>query len=162
MASLVPANFTDGVLTISDDNSNSATLLGSQGDFAISDLQASGREPEFYQSRGEFTGARRGAAVPVTFSGSMELRDAYGTFMVLGLGLTAGFTSTIASRGDVAGVDIDFSYDYGGTTRDFVLRDCHFVFSISEGSPSTISFSGTCIGNVEVDGNTVITRAAIA
>ena len=39
----IPANFCDGVLTLTDDNANSATLLMSQGDLSFSGLVPDGR-----------------------------------------------------------------------------------------------------------------------
>ena len=52
----IPANFTDGVFTLTDDNSNSATLVMSQGDLSFSNLVPDGRELVVSQSRGATVG----------------------------------------------------------------------------------------------------------
>jgi hypothetical protein len=48
----IPANFTDGSFTITDDAANSATLLMSQGDLTVSGLVPDGRELVVSQSQG--------------------------------------------------------------------------------------------------------------
>ena len=57
----IPANFTDGVFTITDDNSLSATLLMSNGDQALSGLVTYGRAQVVTESRGAVVGLRKGA-----------------------------------------------------------------------------------------------------
>jgi hypothetical protein len=64
----IPANFTDGSFTLTDDNANSATLLMSQGDLSISGLVPDGRELVVSQSQGATVGLRKGQRAYPTIS----------------------------------------------------------------------------------------------
>ena len=90
----IPANFTDGTFSITDDNSNSATLVMSQGDLSFSGLVPDGREAIVSQSRGGTVGIRKGARAYPTISVSAILAAPSAAFQVLALGKTAGFQST--------------------------------------------------------------------
>lgn len=153
----IPANFTDGVFTITDDNSNSATLLMSQGDLSFAGLVPDGRELIVSQSRGATVGVRKGARAYPTISVSAILAGPSAAFQILALGETAGFTSTTVDLGDYAGVDFDFSFDYNAETRDITGEDAVLTaIEITEGETSTISFTFQIVGPVAFDGTTVV------
>jgi hypothetical protein len=155
--SLIPANFTDGVFTITDDNANSATLSLSQGDLSFANLLPDGRELIVSQSRGATVGVRKGARAYPTLSVTAILSAPSDAFQILALGETAGFTSTTVSLGDYAAVDFDFSFDYGAETRDITGEDAVCTgIEITEGEATTIAFSFQIIGPVQIDGTTVV------
>jgi len=153
----IPANFTDGVFTITDDNSNSATLVMSQGDLSFAGLTPDGRELIVSQSRGATVGVRKGARAYPTISVSAILAGPSAAFQILALGETAGFTSTTVDLGDYAAVDFDFSFDYNAETRDITGEDAVLTaIEITEGETSTISFTFQIVGPVAFDGTTVV------
>ena len=153
----IPANFTDGVFTLTDDNSNSATLVMSQGDLSFGGLVPDGRELIVSQSRGATVGARKGARAYPTLSVTAILAGPSAAFQILALGETAGFTSTTVAIGDYAACDFDFSFDYGAETRDITGDDaiCTAI-EITEGETSTISFTFQILGPVQFDGTDVV------
>lgn len=151
--SLIPSNFTDGTLTISDDGGHSATLSLSLGDFAISGLAPAGRAVTKTESRGAVVGARKAARAIPTFSGSATLASPAADFPMLAMGKTAGFVSVVSSIGDAAGVDLAFTANYGAETRSWAIQDVIFTsIEVKEGDPSTITYSGEIIGPVSVTG----------
>jgi hypothetical protein len=155
----IPANFTDGSFTITDDAAgpNSATLLLSQGDLSFSNLVPDGREAIVSQSRGATVGIRKGARAYPTISVSAILAGPSAAFQILALGETAGFTSTTADLGDYAAVDFDFSFDFGAETRDITGEDAFLTaIEITEGETSTISFTFQIAGPVSFDGTAVV------
>lgn len=153
----IPANFTDGVFTITDDNSNSATLVMSQGDLSFAGLTPDGRELIVSQSRGATVGVRKGARAYPTISVSAILAGPSADFQILALGETAGFTSTTVDLGDYAAVDVDFSFDYNAESRDITGEDAVLTaIEITEGETSTISFTFQIVGPVAFDGTTVV------
>lgn len=157
--SLIPSSFSDGVLTITDDGGNSATLQLSAGDTALSGLIASGRTPTIVQSRGRIVGARLGARAEPTITINATLSSPSDAFHLLAWGKTAGFVSTTADIGDVASVDCSFSFNYGAESRKIEMDDCYLQsFDVSEGDVSTVSMTFGIIGPVDVDGVGVITQ----
>tara|TARA_S200002703_G_scaffold140227_2_gene131380 strand:+ start:378 stop:863 length:486 start_codon:yes stop_codon:yes gene_type:complete len=155
----IPANFTDGSFTITDDagTPNSATLLMSQGDLSFSGLVPDGREVIVSQSRGATVGIRKGARAYPTISVSAILAGPSAAFQMLALGETAGFVSTADDLGDYATVDFDFSFDFGAETRDITGEDAILTsVEITEGETSTISFSFQIAGPVSFDGTAVV------
>lgn len=153
----IPANFTDGVFTLTDDNSNSATLVMSQGDLSVGGLVPDGRELIVSQSRGATVGARKGARAYPTVSVSAILAGPSAAFNLLALGETAGFTSTTVDIGDYAACDFDFSFDYGAESRDITGEDAILTsIEITEGETSTISFTFQILGPMAVDGTDVV------
>lgn len=156
----IPANFTDGSFTITDDaggGPNSATLLMSQGDLSFSGLVPDGRELIVSQSRGATVGVRKGARAYPTISVSAILAGPSAAFQVLALGETAGFTSTTEDLGDYAAVDFDFSFDFGSETRSITGDDAVLTsLEITEGETSTISFSFQIVGPVSFDSEVVV------
>ena len=153
----IPANFCDGVFTITDDNSNSATLLMSQGDLSFSNLVPDGRELVVSQSRGATVGVRKGARAYPTISVSAILAGPSAAFQVLALGETAGFTSTTVDIGDYAANDFDFSFDYGAESRDITGEDAVLTsIEITEGDTSTIAFTFQIAGPLSFDGTVVV------
>lgn len=157
--SLIPSSFSDGVLTITDDGGNSATLQLSQGDTAVSGLIDAGRTPTEVQSRGRFVGLRKGARVAPTITINAILSSPSDNFHKLMLGKTAGFVSTSADIGDVATVDGTFSFNYGAESRNLTFDDAYCsAFDIAEGDPSTVSITLTIVGPVEVDGVSIIAQ----
>ncbi len=157
--SLIPSSFSDGVLTITDDGGNSATLQLSQGDQAVSGLIADGRTPTEVQSRGRFVGLRKGARVAPTLTINAILSSPSDAFHLLAWGKTAGFVSTSADIGDVATVDGAWTFNYGAETRRMDMDDMYLQsMDIAEGDPSTVSMTFGVIGPVEVDGVAVITQ----
>lgn len=155
----IPANFTDGAFTITDDAAgpNSATLLLSQGDLSFSNLVPDGREAIVSQSRGATVGIRKGARSYPTISVSAILAGPSAAFQMLALGETVGFTSTTADLGDYAAVDFDFSFDFGAETRDITGEDAFLTaIEITEGETSTISFTFQIAGPVSFDGTAVV------
>ena len=157
--SLIPSSFSDGVLTITDDGGNSATLQLSQGDTAVSGLIDAGRTPTEVQSRGRFVGLRKGARVAPTITINAILSSPSDNFHKLMLGKTAGFVSTSADIGDVATVDGTFTFNYGAETRNVTFDDAYCsAFDIAEGVPSTVSITLTVVCPVEVDGVSIIAQ----
>jgi hypothetical protein len=153
----IPANFTDGVFTLTDDNANSATLLMSQGDLSVSGLVPDGRELIVSQSRGATVGVRKGARAYPTLSVTAILAGPSAAFQILALGETASFTSTSVDLGDYAACDFDFSFDYGAETRDITGEDAVLTgIEITEGETSTISFSFQIVGPMQFDGTDVV------
>jgi hypothetical protein len=155
----IPANFTDGSFTITDDagSPNSATLVMSQGDLSFSNLVPDGRELVVSQSRGATVGVRKGARAYPTISVSAILAGPSAAFQVLALGETAGFTSTTVDLGDYAANDFDFSFDYGAETRSITGDDAVLTsIEVTEGETSTISFSFQIVGPVVFDSETVV------
>jgi len=153
----IPANFCDGVLTLTDDNANSATLLMSQGDLSFSGLVPDGRALIVSQSRGATVGARKGERTYPSISMTAILAGPGAAFQLLALGETAGFTSTTVAIGDYAANDLDFSFDYGAETRDITADDVICTeLTITEGETSTIALTFQILGPVEFDGTSVI------
>lgn len=145
--SAIVANFTDGVFTLTDDNSNSASLALSNGDLQVSGLVPDGREAEVYQSRGATSGVRKGQRVYPTLSVSGQVEGDNQGFHDLAMGLTIGFTSTLADLGDYPANDGDFSFDYGAEARAITMDDLILTsWELQEGSPSTISLSFQIVG----------------
>ena len=157
--SLIPSSFSDGVLTITDDGGNSATLQLSQGDTAVSGLIDAGRAATEVQSRGRFVGLLNGARVAPTITINAILSSPSDNFHRLMLGKTGGFVSTSADIGDVATVDVTFSFNYGAESRNMTFDDAYCsAFDIAEGDPSTVSITLTVVGPVEVDGVSIIAQ----
>lgn len=154
MASDIHANFTDSVTTASDDNSNSATLRFTEGNYSLTGIVPNGRSVDASETQGSNTGLRQGARVYPQISVTAKLTDPSDAFNVLIMGKTAGFTSTTAAKGDAVTVDIDFSFDYGANSRDIVADDCLCTgFDVQEGSPSnTVQMSFIVYGKLTVDG----------
>jgi hypothetical protein len=155
--SAIPANFTDGSITLSDDNSNSATLALANGDAQLSGLVPDGREAEVYQSRGATSGVRKGQRVYPTFTVSAQVEGDNQAFHDLAQGVTAGFTSTLADLGDYPGCDLDFSFDYGAESRDLVADDVILTgWEFQEGSPNTVSMTFQIVGPLTYNGTTYV------
>jgi hypothetical protein len=153
----IPANFTDGVFTITDDNSLSATLLMSNGDQALSGLVTYGRAQVVTESRGAVVGLRKGARAFPTISVSATLAGPAAAFQSLALGKTATAISTTLDIGDLFGVDFNFSFDYGAETRSYSGEDMVLTsMEITEGEVSTISFEFTVYGPLSLDAVVVI------
>ena len=155
--SAIVSNFTDGVFTLTDDNSNSASLALSNGDLQVSGLVPDGREAEVYQSRGATSGVRKGQRVYPTLSVSGQLEGDNQAFHDLAMGVTVGFTSTLAALGDYPANDGDFSFDYGAESRDLVMDDLILTsWELQEGSPSTLSLSFQVVGPISYNGTAYV------
>jgi hypothetical protein len=152
--SAIVSNFTDGVITASDDAGHSATLTLSVGDFSLDGLMPDGRQVTVTESRGAVVGARKAARARPTFTMSATLSSPSAAFQMLVLGETSGFTSVLTSIGDAVGFDLAVSMNYGAESRSFAIQDAMCTgISIKEGDPSTISFSGEILGPVSVTGS---------
>lgn len=148
MSSII-GNFTDGVLTASDDGGHSATLALSMGDFALAGMAPTGRSQDEFQSRGALVGLRQGKRVYPTGSVSGHLASPTDAFNMLVMGNTSGFVSTVLSLGDGKAVDLAYTATYGAETRSWSLQDVVFTRDIQEGDPgNTISYSFTVYGPV--------------
>lgn len=153
----IPANFTDGVVTISDDNSNSATLLMPNGDQSLTGLVPDGRAIEDYQSQGAVVGLRKGERAYPEFTVTAISAAGIEAFKRLALGITATFTSTSVAIGDYPTFDLDYSYDYGAETRDITAQDVALVgMDETAGSPNSVSYTFRIYGPLLIDGETVI------
>jgi len=147
--STVNANFCDGVFTITDDAAHSQTLNLSEGDLTITYDAQGGRQVTVSETRGAVTGVRRAARQIATISMTAKLADPGAPFQTLAMGQTAGYVSTVADLGDARGLDWSFSFPFGAALRSFYGQDLIFgEITITEGDPSTISFSGQIIGPV--------------
>jgi len=145
--STVNANFTDGVLTITDNAGHSATMLLSEGDFNLEYDAQGGREVTISESRGVVTSVRKAKRMLPKFSMSAKLADPGAAFIMLAEGKTAGYVSVTADLGDANGVDWAFTFSYGAQTRSYYGEDAVFgKINPSEGDPSKISFSAEVIG----------------
>ena len=155
--SLVPANFTDGTVTLSDDAGHSESLELSDGDTSISGLLPGGAAMGVYESQGHVIGARAEARAFPTITVKGTLAAPAADFHLLALGKTAGFVSTTADIGDYAANDLDFSFDYGAESRDITADDVVLTdISFEMGTPSTVSFSFQILGPLELDGTSII------
>jgi hypothetical protein len=153
----IPANFTDGSFTLTDDNANSATLLMSQGDLTVSGLVPDGRELVVSQSQGATVGLRKGQRSYPTISVTAILAGPSAAFQIQALGETATFTSTTVDIGDYAANDFDFSFDYAAETRDITGEDAVLTsIEITEGDTSTIAFTFQIVGPMSFDGTAVV------
>ena len=152
----IPASFIDGVVTVTDDNGNSATLDLAAGDLSASGFMPDGKEAQITQSRGAFCGIRKGQRVFPSLSVSAKLATPATDFWKLVHGLTSGFTSVMADLGDYPGFDFDFSFDYLADTRDIVAQDCVCTDWSLDESASTVSFAIQMLGPVTVDSETLI------
>lgn len=145
--STINANFTDGVLTITDNAGHSATLALSEGDLSLEYDAQGGREVTVSESRGVVTAVRKGKRKLGKLTVSAKLADPGEAFVRLAEGKTAGYVSVVADLGDANGVDWSFTFSYGAQTRSYYGDDAVFgAIQISEGDPSKISFSADLIG----------------
>ena len=152
--SAIPANFTDGVVTATDDAGHSATLTLSVGDFALDGLMPDGRQVTVTESRGAVVGARKAARARPTLTMSGTLSSPAASFQMLTMGETAGFSSVLATIGDAVGFDLSVSMNYGAESRSFAFQDVILTgISVKEGDPSTISYSCEILGPVSVTGS---------
>lgn len=149
----IVGNFTDGSVTIDDDNSNSATLAKFLGNCAMANYKPNGRETVVAEAQGALVGLRRGARAYPTFTFSGYCGDFDHAFHRLAAGKTAGFTSTTADIGDKETVDLTFSADYDTDTRTMVAEDCELDdWSYTQGEPAEVSFSFIVRGKLTIDG----------
>ena len=147
--STINANFTDGVLTITDDAAHSQTLGLSEGDFSLTYDAQGGREVTISQTRGAVTGVRKAARRIGSLSMTAKLADPGVPFVRLAEGQAVGFTSVVADLGDANGVDWDFSFNFGAQVRKYYGQDAVFgEISIKEGDPSTISLTAELLGPI--------------
>jgi len=145
----INANFTDGVLTISDDAAHSQTLLLSEGDWSLEYDAQCGHEITISQTRGGVSGVRRAARRIATMSMTAKLADPGAPFQTLAEGQTGGFVSTVADIGDANGLDWSFTFSLGAQLRKYYGEDAIFgAISIKEADPSTISFTAEIIGPI--------------
>lgn len=145
--STINANFTDGVLTITDNAGHSATLALPEGDLSLEYDAQGGREVTVSESRGVVTAVRKGKRKLGKLTVSAKLADPGEAFVRLAEGKTAGYVSVVADLGDANGVDWSFTFSYGAQTRSYYGDDAVFgAIQISEGDPSKISFSADLIG----------------
>lgn len=145
--STVNANFTDGVLTGTDNAGHSATLALSEGDFSLEYDAQGGREVTVSESRGVVTGVRKGKRKLGKLTVSAKLADPGEAFIRLAEGKTAGFSSVVSDLGDANGVDWAFTFSFGAQTRSYYGEDAVFgAIQVSEGDPSKISFTADLIG----------------
>lgn len=151
--SAIPSNFTDGVVTATDDNGNSATLTLSVGDFSLDGLMPDGRQVTVTESRGAIVGTRKAARARPTVTMSGTLSSPASPFQMLTMGETAGFISVLTNIGDAVGFDLSVSMNYGAESRSFAIQDLILTgISVKEGDPSTISYSCEILGPVSVTG----------
>jgi len=156
--SLIPSNFRDGVVTITDASAGplTATLQLPAGDQALTGVKPGGAESEVYESQGHIVGLRQGKRALPQFSVSGTLAAALDSFKELAMGVTAGFVSTTAAIGDYPTVDLSWSYDYGAETRVVLAEDVAFSFDDSAGSPSSTKWTATIHGKLTIDGTDII------
>lgn len=155
--SSIPANFRDGVLTVTDDNGNSATLLLSKGDQALTGITPEGAALVVSQSRGSVVGLRKGERTFPQLTVSAILAGPYDAFKQLVLGKTSGFVSVADDIGDYPCFDFDWSYDYDAETRDIDGDDVACLgIDFNEGEESTVSFTFQIHGPMNADGNAII------
>jgi hypothetical protein len=152
--------FRDGSLTGSDDKSgtpNSATVVYYNGDLAIDGLLPGGRVANAYQGPEGTRAIRLGERAYPTISFTGDLAALSDAFTDLAHGLTSGFVSVIADMGDVAGIDLAWTADYGTSTRTATFDDCVLTsHKIEEGDPSKKSYTFTVYGPVVIGGKTII------
>lgn len=145
--STINANFTDGVLTVTDGAAHSAQLALSEGDFSLEYDAQGGREITVSESRGVVTGVRKGKRKLGKISVSAKLADPGAAFMLLVEGKTSGYVSVVADLGDANGADWAFTFSFGAQTRSYYGEDAVFgAIQITEGDPSKISFTADILG----------------
>ncbi len=153
----IPGNFTDGATTLTDDNSNSATLLMPNGDQSLTGLVPDGRAAEAYESQGALVGLRKGPRGFPQFTVTAIRAAGIDAFKRLALGITAGFTSTTAGIGDYPTCDLSHSYNYGAESRVLTAQDVALTgMEETAGSPDSVSYTFTIYGPLSIDGETVI------
>ena len=156
--SVVNANFTDGVITTTDDGGNRATLLLAEGDFSLTYDAQDGREGTVSQTRGKVSGARKAARRLGSISMSAKLAAPNSNFAKLVAGQTAGYVSVTLDLGDLNGVDWDFSFDYGAEARAYYGEDAVFgEVTVTESDPSTVAFTAELLGPIYSADSTGVT-----
>ena len=138
------------------------TVRFDMADFTVSAIQQGLKETKAYQSRGKFVSLRKGQRVPLTFSFSYMQSDlseaSSGTTLdfIFGKGASSARVTTGRIGGDV--VTLDFTVTFEGTTygdaadQTIKLEDCEFMVDVTEGDPNTVKLSGTCYGDVYING----------
>jgi hypothetical protein len=153
-AATTPRNFTDGVITGTDDGGNSETvplLVSLSWDGLVPD----GRELEVYQAQGAVTGARKGARAYPTVTIEIQAASLDDPFFRLINGIIAGFTSTTADIGDYAAIDLSIDESYSTDTRISTWQDCIVTGEpYTGGSPGSVSITFQVLGPVTIDGDT--------
>lgn len=145
--SSINANFTDGVLTATDNAGHSATLALSEGDFSIEYDAQGGRELTVSETRGAITGVRKAKRKVGKLTCTAKLADPGDAFVRLVEGKTAGYVSVVADLGDANGVDWSFTFSFGAQVRSYYGDDAVFgAIQVSEGDPSKISFTAELLG----------------
>ena len=145
--STINANFTDGVLAITDNAAHSASLALSEGDFSLEYDAQGGREITISESRGAVTGVRKGKRKIGKLTCTAKLADPGEAFIRLAEGKTAAYSSVVADLGDANGVDWSFTFSYGAQVRSYFGEDAIFgAITVTESDPSTISFTADLIG----------------
>ncbi len=137
------------------------------GDFGVDNILPNLRNIEAYETRGQLSALRHAGRAYPTFSLSAKMaefsNDTTGTLLDL-LNGTGEFAdpapvSTTTAIGDVMTVDIEFTIDGAAVGEEgdhtITLHDVHITTSFAEGSPNTLSFSGTVYG--EISGDVAIT-----
>lgn len=152
-------NFTDLVVTATDDDGHSATLVLYQGDLGISGVVPGGRTPETLDSQGEWAGSRRGprSYPTITFGGTVQATSAMSAFEKLLSGLTAGFVSVTDDVSDFPAVDLSIIWTHHGQTQTILAEDveCDGI-DTKDGSPVSKSYSLAVRGPYTENGETII------
>ena len=152
-------NFTDVVMSASDDGGNSATLALGLGTTSWSGLKHNGREAGVYQARGATSVIRREARAYPTLTITAQLARTDDNFALITRGEIAGYVSTTADIGDYATFDLTIDRSYKTNSRISTFDDCYcddITIDIPDGGPATVTLSVTVLGKVVMDGETVI------
>ncbi len=147
----------DGVLTIKDNTGTPLvyTLPYTDGDFSLSGLVEDQSAVQSFKNRGRTYAIRKTEDQDMEFSFSCHAHALLGDGTLAGLydvlakkGVWASAVSTLpAAAGDAFCVTLTFTAERSnmGATTDVsvVLKYCRLSGDFQEGTPSTVSFSGT-------------------
>lgn len=153
-----------GTLTISDGTTPTALSLElgyDNGDFAVSGLADVLNEVTPVQRRGRHVGVIHGARTypQLSFTGilmSLQHASAPGSFEEFLAGLNA-YSARVGKGPTGSPTLLDLEWKVEGTTFgdendiSVIFRDVYWTWDLSEGQPSTFSYTGTVYGAVEGD-----------
>jgi hypothetical protein len=171
-ASSFVKNQNDGSVTLkANGGTPSITLAFDSGDFSATGIKRKLQDTNAYQRRGALTTVRHTTRNFPTISFTAQFTNFEGNEgggsngnpleAALGDGGTWGSAnSTLGANADVYTLDVEFvveGSDFGDSgDHDVTFHDVELSWDISEGDPTTVSFSGTVYGEIDGDVETLL------
>jgi len=152
MAATIPAISKNGALTVTDDNSNSATMLYHQADHALDGLEPNGFQAIEVESGGVIIGVLDGDRAIPTFSVSAVSASSLSAFEEMLMGTTSGFTSTlvdISGNSPTPATDVSWTFNIGAESRAYSFEDCRWTIGKKAGDPYIASYTCKIYGLVK-------------